>query len=252
MTQYQAVIETLERLGGIATLAKLNREVFKIKNCNWGTKTPFASIRRIVQLRPEIFKVRPGLWALESHRHILESTGAIPSETREKKIEDTLYTHSYYQGLLVEIGKMKKYATYIPGQDRNKMCTNRRLGDMVTISNMPQYTYPELVGRSSTIDVIWFDSCSLADGALMPNAFFEVEHSSDIQNSLLKYHDLNWFKTGMFIVADDKRREEFNRKMRYSAFQLLLGENRIEFLSYTSLLKLYEHISEKTKLHTSI
>lgn len=48
MKQYEAVIETLKRLGGIATLGQLNQEVFKIRDCEWNTKTPFASIRRIV------------------------------------------------------------------------------------------------------------------------------------------------------------------------------------------------------------
>ena len=32
MKQYEAVIETLDKLGGIATLGELNREVFKIKD----------------------------------------------------------------------------------------------------------------------------------------------------------------------------------------------------------------------------
>ena len=65
MKQYEAVIDTLKRLGGCATFGQLNQEVFKIKDCIWNTKTPFASIRRIVQDRKEIFRIRPGLWALE-------------------------------------------------------------------------------------------------------------------------------------------------------------------------------------------
>ena len=68
MKQYEAVIETLKRLGGCATFGQLNQEVFKIKDCIWNTKTPFASIRRIVQDRKEIFRIRPGLWALEEYR----------------------------------------------------------------------------------------------------------------------------------------------------------------------------------------
>ena len=51
MKQYEAVIETLKRLGGCATFGQLNQEVFKIEDCTWNTKTPFASIRRIVQDR---------------------------------------------------------------------------------------------------------------------------------------------------------------------------------------------------------
>ena len=35
MKQYEAVIETLETLGGVATLGELNKEVFKIKDCEW-------------------------------------------------------------------------------------------------------------------------------------------------------------------------------------------------------------------------
>ena len=33
MKQYEAVIETLQRLGGIATLGQLYQEVFKINDC---------------------------------------------------------------------------------------------------------------------------------------------------------------------------------------------------------------------------
>ena len=61
MTQREAVIQTLERLGGIATFGTLDQEVFKITECSWKTKAPFASIRQIVQLAPEIYKIKLGL-----------------------------------------------------------------------------------------------------------------------------------------------------------------------------------------------
>ena len=68
MTQAQAVIETIDKLGGIATLNQINQHIFEIEDCAWKTKTPFASIRRIVQLTKGIYKIKPGLYALESHR----------------------------------------------------------------------------------------------------------------------------------------------------------------------------------------
>jgi hypothetical protein len=68
MKQFEVVIQTLEHLGGQATLAELYREVMKVEDCRWESKTPFAFIRRIVQIRPEIFRVRPGLWALRSYQ----------------------------------------------------------------------------------------------------------------------------------------------------------------------------------------
>ncbi len=234
MKQYEAVIETLEHLAGIATLGQLNQEVFKIDNCEWKTKTPFASIRRIVQERPEIYKIKPGLWALESHRKQLESRG-IYAEGENNKY-DKEFTHAYYQGLLVEIGNINGLSTFVPNQDKNKVFAGGTLGDIRSLDVIPQYSYEELVKRSSTIDVIWFNNRK------MPSSFFEVEHSTDIQNSLLKYCDLQDFYTKMFIVADEKRHEEFDRKMHYEGFRPLLDKKRVEFLSYDRLLAIYDNV----------
>jgi len=55
----------------------------------------------------------------------------------------------------------------------------------------------------------------------MPDSFFEVEHSTDIQNSLLKFEDLIDFSARMFIVADAVRKEEYQKKMNYDAFKVL-------------------------------
>ncbi len=73
----------------------------------------------------------------------------------------------------------------------------------------------------------------------MPHSFFEVEHSTDIQNSLLKFNDLQDFYARMIIVADDVRRTEYERKIKYSSF-VQIG-SRVKFLNYESLLKQYEH-----------
>ena len=84
MKQYEAVIETVERLGGVATLGELNREVFKIKDCKWNTKTPFASIRRIVQTTNGIYKIRPGLYGLEKYRKQIEERGMVAETEKEQ------------------------------------------------------------------------------------------------------------------------------------------------------------------------
>ena len=84
MKQYEAVIETIERLGGVATLGELNREVFNIKDCKWNTKTPFASIRRIVQTTNGIYKIRPGLYGLEKYRKQIEERGMVAETEKEQ------------------------------------------------------------------------------------------------------------------------------------------------------------------------
>ena len=77
MKQNEAVILTLEKLGGVATLGQLNQEVLKISDCEWKTKTPFASIRRIVQLDKNIYKIKPGLYGLTKLKNANENKGII-------------------------------------------------------------------------------------------------------------------------------------------------------------------------------
>jgi len=59
MKQHEAVIKIMEQNGGFATLGQLNHQVLKVSGVEWKTKTPFASIRRIVQ--DERFFLRLGL-----------------------------------------------------------------------------------------------------------------------------------------------------------------------------------------------
>ncbi len=115
MKQYHAVIQALEQLGGQSTLAGLYVETMKIKNCEWKTKTPFASIRRIVQTRPEIFRVRPGLWALRTYQKKL---GLIEAGKGTGIQEAMQNNHTYYQGLLVTIGNFRGLLTFVPNQDK--------------------------------------------------------------------------------------------------------------------------------------
>lgn len=141
------------------------------------------------------------------------------------------------------MGKMRHLDTFVPDQDKNKQFLNQAvLGDLRTIQSIPEYSYPQLVKRSSTIDVIWFNDRH------MPHSFFEVEHSTDIQNSLLKFNDLQDFAARMVIVADEKRHHEFISKMGYAAFHQLADGKRVSFLSYESLGKQYEQEFEKQKL----
>ena len=79
----------------------------------------------------------------------------------------------------------------------------------------------------------------------MPHSFFEIEHSTDIQNSLLKFNDLQDFYVRMAIVADIKRKPEFEAKMRFHAFDDLRLNKRVSFLSYDALVKQYEMEQEK-------
>lgn len=245
MKQNEAVILTLERLGGVATLGQLNQEVFKISDCEWKTKTPFASIRRIVQLDKNIYKIKPGLYGLTKLKTANENKGIIQETEKNKNSKELIeFNHSYFQGLLLTIGNLKGLKTFIPNQDKNKLFLNEKLADIRTLNEIPQYSYSKLVQRSSTIDVIWFNERE------MPHSFFEVEHSTDIQNSLLKFNDLQDFYARMIIVADKKRKAEYLQKTTYSSFKDLDLNKRVSFLDYEALNKQYEHLIEQQQFET--
>src|SRR3990172_4631211 len=131
MKQHEAVIKVMEEHGGYATLGQLNQSVFKVKGCEWKTKTPFASIRRIVQDERFFFKIRPGLWALKAYKDKLPPE-ILPAKNQPKAKQEE-YSHTYYQGLLVELGNFKNYRTFVPNQDKNKLYLGRKLSEFTTI-----------------------------------------------------------------------------------------------------------------------
>jgi hypothetical protein len=232
MKQYEAVIEALKQNGGYATLGWLYRTVPQIKGVDWKTKTPFASIRRIVQDGRFFFKIRPGLWALREFK----SKIPFEADTKKKSTDGEQFNHSYYQGLLVELGNLNSYETFVPNQDKNRRFLEKPLGELTSVPNCYPFTYETLVRRAQTIDVVWFNERKL------PNAFFEVEHSSDIQNSLLKYFELQDFNAQFRIVADRVRLKEYEAKLGYSAFRPIA--DRVTFLSYEAVSEMHSKTVE--------
>jgi hypothetical protein len=242
MKQYEAVIKVMENNGGYATLGFLNQEVLKVKDCVWKTKTPFASIRRIVQDERFFFKIKPGLWALKSYRDRLPSNILPTKEISKSKQEE--FNHTYYQGLLVEIGNLKQFQTFVPNQDRNKIYLGKKLGELTTIDEFYKFSYDNITQKARTIDVSWFNI------RRMPHMLFEVEHSTDIQNSLLKFLELQDFNVKLYIVADEARKREFEAKLSLNAFVPI--QNRTQFMNYVQLSAWHTKTYEITSIENSL
>lgn len=151
-----------------------------------------------------------------------------------------IFNHSYYQGLIITIGNLKKFATFVPQQDKNKKFINQKLSDIRTLDVIPAFSYQNLVHRSSTIDVIWFNQRN------MPHSFFEIKHTTDIHTSLLKFNDLQDFYTRMIIVSDECRKNEFETKLKYISFNEITQNRRVSFLDYDTLIKQCEKAIEET------
>ncbi len=223
MNQSEQVINTMRALGGYATFEQLNKTLDF--SC-WKTKTPEASVRRIVQQSDAFFRIQPGLWALEECRSEVEKKLKISSRNAKKQ---EYFSHSYFQGLLVMIGNSRNFETWIPNQDKNKFYLETSLSSLCSIKkDFFDFSYPCFVKRAKTIDVIWFNNRK------MPYAFFEVEHTTDISHSLLKFNELQDFYANFYIVANQSREHQFNDILTTTySFQGI--RNRVHFLSYQQL-----------------
>lgn len=227
-TQEYQVIEALRKEGGFATLRRLNEIV---DFSTWKTKTPEASVRRIVQDSQSVFRIQPGLWALKDCREKVLEKFKIDEGNRES---EELFTHGYYQGLLVEIGKFRKRMTYIPSQDKNRMFLDKHLSEVADTYTLPLFTYDSLLRKARTVDVIWFNERQ------MPSDFYEVEHTTDIKNSLSKFYELQDFFSKFYIVANICRKEEFNDKINVSMYSSI--KSHVQFLDYERVVAMHANL----------
>jgi hypothetical protein len=242
MKQHEAVLEAMKQHGGYATLGQLYQSAPKIPGSEWsGTRDFTANIRRIVQTHKDLFfKIRPGLWGLASERKRVLSLfddQAVPRRQRE-------YSHYFFQGLVVEIGNLKGFKTFVPNQDRNKPFAQRKLGEVSTLPTMYEFTYTNVVNRAKTIDVSWLNSRKY------PDSFFEIEHSTDIYNSLIKFVELQDFRVNFYIIAERKRKSEFESKIEQAAFSSI--KSLVKFRDYEFISQLHTKMAELEVLEQAL
>ncbi len=109
-----------------------------------------------------------------------------------------------FKAVIVEIGNLRHFQTFIPAQDKNKIYkSDKKLCELASLSEIYKFSYEDIVKRAKTIDAIWFNERNL------PNSFYEVEHSTDFKNSLNNFFQLQDFNTRVFIIADKKRQREY-------------------------------------------
>ena len=219
------VVSALRGLGGLATLSQLNGYLLAPRGAatSWGTKTPEATIRRIVRNTPGYIHVlKPGLYCLQDLAVKYESDYSLPQDG-EAPPDVVERNHWYYQGKLLEIGNTRNYTTYLPAQDRNRVFGNQKLGDVCQINKLPNFGYPQFMRSARTVDVVWLNRRS------MPAQLFEVEFSTDMRNSLLKFNELRDFYTRFSIVAPPHRKSHFIDRIGMDTFHEI--RPRVEFIS---------------------
>jgi hypothetical protein len=96
-----------------------------------------------------------------------------------------------------------------------------------------KFTYEDIIQRVQSIDVFWFNE------RRFPSSIFEIEHTTDFKNALLKFLELQDFDIQMYIVSYKERQKEFLSKIELSAFKPI--KVKTKFIDYEGVSKWHEH-----------
>ena len=229
--QWEQVYDAMMKYDGFATLSQLY-DLINFKT--WGAKDPHATVRRIVQTHEEFFKIKPGLWGLTQYENDIRKKVGINKDNTFKNRETK---HSYYQGAIASIGNIRQYKTFIPYQDKNKLYLNVPLKNITNVENIFEFAYKDVLEKAKTVDVIWFNIRK------MPNSFFEIENSTNITDSLVKFYELQDYYANFNIVIPLERINEFKMKIEKSIYNDI--KERVHLITYDDIDKQLEYENKK-------
>ena len=193
LTWSEAIEQAIIQNGYIATLKEIYQIAPTLKQFNG--LTPDRTINERVQRDKRFVKLKPGLYGLKNYLEKLPDEFN-PKISKTQADEDKI-THAYIQGMLLEIGNINGFKTFAP--DKSGRFTSKKLCDIMTLKELPKFTYEHILQSTRFIDVIWFNDRNF------PNSIFEVENSTNFRNSLVKFVELQDFTTSMIMIAPNEK-----------------------------------------------
>ncbi len=225
------VKNALEELGGQAHLSEINKIIEghpKTRtNPTWQN-----TIRRVVR-QYKIFEPVPpersGVYRLTKEAQI---------EARPQGLTKTPdIDHGIVQGMLVALGKIYGYETYVPRYDQTtRVFQGKALREFISVSDCTDIFEGPNLSKIREIDVMWFDE---DDYGLFPVYAFEVEGTTDVKRGMDRLLKIpKRFSTYLFIIAPGKKEKDlFDRFINQTPFRDF--RNKFRFRFYEELEDLY-------------
>ena len=150
--------------------------------------------------------------------------------------------HSYIEGICIEIGNIRNFATYTADPSAI-FKDNIRLHDISVLREIPPFTYPNILQEVKRIDVVWFDE----KGFQFPRKVFEVVDSKGtLTGAFNRSLQLLNFKTDFYIVAPEQHRAKFEHTVHLEPYNRNI--DNFKFISYNDVMELYENEKRGKKL----
>lgn len=231
LTYSEAIEKVLLANNYVAPLRKIYKEIVKYRPLTG--KTPFQTIQERVQRDPRFTRVGLGVYALTGYLDKLPV--ALTPQSKEQEKEQTHYS---IQGMLLEIGSMEGFDTYSP--NKSAVFDNKSLLQIMTLSEFPNFTYPNIIQSVRFIDVLWFNERGF------PNSVFEVETTPQFRNSLVKFGELCDFNITFHLIADAKYYDKYENEISRAVFKEIKG--RCLFRTFEKVTDMYLKSVEKQKV----
>lgn len=235
-TKVEAIKKVIQKFDGVANWEQIYNNIEEYYPAAKVSKEWKAGIRgvlyREIRNKRNFKKISLGLYALADYQeeNILE----------EKK--DKAKIHNFIQGVLVETGNREKFETYTPDKSK-RYKENIHLFQVQTLTEVPEFTYGELIKDIKWIDVLWFSKEKLK----FPIKIFEVIDSiGTLSKSLSRVLQLKNFNVEIFIVAP----KEFEKKCKAEINKQIYNEfrNRLRLIDYDLVKEWYKLAIEKEEL----
>ncbi|MBR1786512.1 MAG: hypothetical protein IJ756_05050 [Paludibacteraceae bacterium] len=226
MTYSEAIEQVMLKYGGVASLKLIYKEIWNYKDFSTiKGKTPINTIQERVQRDPRFTRVGLGVYAL------VDAFGKIKQPTLFKSEKER--QHAKIQGMLLEIGNHDKSIKDTYTNDKKWTFNEIPLGSLASLQQIPPFTYEHIIDDSVRFsDVIWFNERDF------PQVVFEVEHSTDFRDGLLKFMELQDFQTRFYCVSNADRESKFEKEKNKYAFIPI--RDRVKFLSYEQIESDYQ------------
>jgi hypothetical protein len=237
------VAEALSSLGGQGRLSEIY-ERLKDHPKTATNPTWRDTVRRVVRqygIFEPVPPERSGVYRLVSAPQIIPAVARFEHETPE-------LDHGAAQGMLVALGAVYGYETFVPKIDqKTREFKGRELAQMVTVRDCADVFSSANIDRIREIDVLWFEE---DDDGLYPTFAFEVEHTTNVRDGvdrLLKIPAR--YQTHLFVVGpDDTVGKRFERLIGQQPF--VAHKRRFQFRSYAQLEALHnaamQHQEQRT------
>lgn len=245
-----AIATVIKTNNGIATTRQVLDQISKFRPLTG--KTPEATILSELGRSRRFAKIGVGVWALAENKNNFSEVNNISFQKdldiiSEKNNADdkeivlsTERMHAQIQGMLLEIGNVNGFQTYTP--NKNSTFNNKPLKNLSSLEDIPNFTYERIIRAVRYIDVLWFTN----DKEPFPVFAWEVENSTNFRDGLIKFTELNFFKTHFYFLAPETKINKFQEEVSRPIFKEI--KKSCDFYSMERVKQSYQSTLENEEL----